>query len=244
MGFLLETAFVPFSFALALFFGLLLLEIVAGLVGATLLGLGSNAEFDLELSDVDFADIDFDVVDLDAVDLEAFDISLSDFEGSDVQALAPSGVAGLLGWLGLGKVPMLIWIATFLVGFGLTGMTVQVLWQEFLNFTLPVMIVAVAAGVIGLWIAKSFGRVFARILPKTETTALSERRLGRRRGIITSGTARRGSPAEVRVNDQFQNTHYIRAEPLRDDAKISAGTEVLVLRATFDGSYYLVEIPN
>ncbi|MEO1562845.1 MAG: OB-fold-containig protein [Pseudomonadota bacterium] len=244
MGFLLETAFAPFTLALALFFGLLVLEIVAGFVGATLLGLGSDAEIDVDLSDVDLADIDLDVIDLEAVDLEGFDISLSDFEGPDVAAAAPSGATNFWGWLGLGKVPMLIWVAAFLVGFGLTGMTVQVLWLEVLGLSLPVLIVAAAAGAIGLWIAKSFGRVLARILPKTETSALSERRLGRRRGIITTGTARRGSPAEVRVSDQFQNTHYIRAEPLKDDANISAGTEVLVLRATYDGSYYLVEIPN
>ncbi len=57
-----------------------------------------------------------------------------------------------------------------------------------------------------------FGAVFARLLPKTKTEAVSERMLARRRGIITQGTAERGRPAKVRVADRYGNSQLVRAK--------------------------------
>ena len=235
--FLLEGAFAPFTMALALLFGLLGLELIALVLGGSLLA--GDGEIDLDVVDAPDLDIgDFDL-DIDA------DIDLSDLELADVEVDAPGAApAGPLAWLGLGKVPFLIWLVVVLAGFGLSGMGLQLTLRDLLGFDLPSWIAAIPAGLFGLWFARGFGSVFARLLPKTETEAMSERMLARRRGVISQGTASRGRPAEVRVMDRFGNTHHLRAEPLQDKDTLEQGTEVLVLRDRRRDRFVLVGLSN
>ncbi len=235
--FLLEGAFAPFTMSLALLFGLLALELVALAVGASLLA--GEGEVDLDVMDASGLDVaDFDL-DIDA------DIDLGDFELADIEADAPVGAtAGPLAWLGIGKVPVMIWLVVLLAGFGLSGIGLQLALRGGVGFDLPAWIAAIPAGVFGLWFARGFGGVFARLLPKTETEAMSERMLARRRGVITQGTASRGRPAEVRVMDRFGNTHYLRAEPLQDKDALDQGTEVLVLRDRRQDRFVLVGLSD
>ena len=232
---LLSGPYVPFTVALALLFGLLALEVLLSLLGGSLLGLDADADLDVDL-DVDM-DVDFDVdvdLDLDAPDLDA------DFE---LETGANDGLAsaGPAAWLGMGRMPTLIWLAALLLGFGLSGVVLQSLaasvWAP-----LPAMVASVPAATAGIWFARTFGAVFARVLPKTETTAMSARHLGRRIGVVTQGTARRGAPSEVKVTDRHGNIHYLRAEPLKDDVEIPRGTRVLVLRHQADTGYRLVPL--
>ena len=235
----LTEPFVPFTIALALLFGLLALEILLSLVGATLLGLGADADLDLEL-DIEGPEIG----DLD-IDFGEADASLFDFAEPELDAEiteAPAAPSGPASWLGIGKVPTLIWIAAVLLAFGVTGLVLQTLSLSLIGIALPALLTTLPAGIAAIWFARRFGMVFARALPKTETSALSNRHLGRRTGVVTQGTARRGSPAEVRITDRHGNMHHLRGEPLKDDDTIPAGTEVLVLRHRFDEGYRLVPL--
>lgn len=235
--FLLEGAFVPFTLSLALLFGLLALELVALAIGGSLLA--GEGEVDLDAVDAP----DLDVADLD-LDIDA-DVDLGDFELAEIEADAPGAEpSGPMAWLGLGKVPFMIWLAVLLAGFGLSGMGLQLALRDLLGFDLPSWIAAIPAGAFGLWFARGFGGVFARLLPKTETEAMSERMLARRRGVITQGTASRGRPAEVRVMDRFGNTHYLRAEPLQDKEMLEQGTDVLVLRDRRRDRFVLVGLSD
>ena len=234
--FLLEGAFAPFTFALALLFGLLALELVALLIGGSLLAGEGEVDLDVDAPDFDVADLDLDI---DA------DIDLGDYELAEVEADVPGGVhSGPLAWLGIGKMPFMIWFAVLLAGFGLSGMGVQLALRDLLGFDLHAWMAAIPAGAFGLWFARGFGSVFARLLPKTETEAMSERLLARRRGVITQGTASRGRPAEVRVMDRFGNTHYLRAEPLQDNEMLEQGTDVLVLRDRRRDRFVLVGLSD
>lgn len=233
--------FVPFTIALALLFGLLLLEVVLGLLGGTLLGMGADSDFDVDL-DVDapdLGDLDIDFGDADPDLFEFGDVE------TDVEFDAPDGAAapgGPANWLGIGKMPVLIWIAALLFAFGVTGLALQTLVTSVIGFSLPPILAIFPAALAGIWFAKTFGAVFARALPKTETSALSERHLGRRTGVVTQGTARRGSPTEVKVTDRYGNVHYLRGEPLKDEDEIPAGTRVLVLRHRLGEGYRLVPL--
>ena len=231
--FLLEGAFAPFTMALALLFGLLLLELAALMLGGSLMSSDGDADFDVGgAPDLDALDIDLDVdVDADAFELAEFDPEV-ELEGA--------GPAGLSDWLGFGKMPTLIWIATLLMGFGLSGMALQMGLQELIGAALPGWLAALPAAVFGVWFARGFGAAFARLLPRTETEAMSERMLSRRRGVVTQGTAARGRPAEVRVTDRFGNFHYLRAEPMRDQDTLPQGSDVLVLRDRRSGSFVLI----
>ncbi|WP_171129107.1 MULTISPECIES: OB-fold-containig protein [unclassified Ruegeria] len=235
--FLLDGAFAPFTMALALLFGLLGLELIALLLGGSLLA--GEGEVDLDVVDAP----DLDVADFD-LDIDA-DIDLGDFELAEIESEAPEmSTAGPMAWLGLGKVPFMIWLVVLLAGFGLSGMGLQLVLRDLLGFDLPSWMAAIPAGAFGLWCARGFGTVFARLLPKTETEAMSERMLARRRGVITQGTASRGRPAEVRVMDRFGNTHHLRAEPLQEKDVLERGTEVLVLRDRRRDRFVLVGLSD
>lgn len=237
---LLDPNFVPFSIALGLLFGLMVLELIIALMGGTLLGLGGDTDVDL---DVDLG-LDGGLESLDGLDLgdAELDFDLGDLgEAPDVMTVAPDGPGD---WLGITKAPTMIWVAALLLGFGLTGLILQTVVQNLTGAALPVSMAIAVSGIFGLGFAKRFARTFARLIPKSETTALSERSLGRRRGVVSQGTAARGAPAEVRVMDGHGNTHYLRAEPLRDEAKIPQGTEVLVMRQPRVGGYRLIALSD
>ena len=233
----LTEPYVPFTISLALLFGLLTLELVLALLGGTLLGMGADADLDVDIDVADLGDFDLDIDGADLAEVELADID------ADYDAGAPGadGV-GPASWLGFGRVPVMIWVAALLLGFGLAGVIVQQFAGTLLGGAVPAAVAAVPAAVAGLWFARQFSALFARLLPKTETTAVSGRHLGRRTGTVTQGTAQRGKPAEVRVSDRHGNTHYLRGEPLKDDAAIPAGTSVLVLRHRQTEGYRLVPL--
>lgn len=234
---LLTGPFVPFSISLALLMGLLALEVVLALIGGTLLGLGADTGIDAGPGTAALANLD---VGLDASDL--VDVELADLDvgvGSGPVSIMDAGPAS---WLGVGRVPFLIWVAALLLGFGLGGVLLQQASLGVSGSTLPVVLASAIAGGIGVWFTRQFSGVFARILPKTETEALSERHLGRRTGLITLGDAKRGSPAEVRVTDRFGNIHHLRGEPLKDGETIRQGSTVLVLRHRRQQGYRLVAL--
>ena len=249
LQFLLEGAFAPFTLALALLTGLMVLELVALLLGGSLIGSDGDADLDLDAGEVGEFDLDLDGVDLGGVEgIDAADLDLPDADldlelGPDTPVDAGvSAPAGLAGWLGLGRMPMVIWVGAVLLGFGLSGMGLQVALSSIFGLTAPAWVAAIPAGGFAFWFARVFGAGFARLLPQTETEVLSERNLGRRRGIVTQGTAATGRPAEVRVIDGYGNAHYLRAEPLKEGETIAQGTEVLVIRDRRKGSYVLVAL--
>lgn len=247
--FFLAPNMVPYTLALALLFGLFGLELVFALIGGSLLGAGaSDADLDVpdfaaEPFEMDF-EPGFDVetgLDYDFAGMEAelVDYDLPAFEGADGAEAAPDP-SGVLAWLGIGKAPVVLWLASLLLGFGLTGTVLVNIVGNSLGLALPLIVSLPVAGIVGVWFAGRFAAVFAALLPKTETQALPRSRLARRRGIITQGIARRGHPAEVRVADYWGNLHYIRAEPLADTDALPRGTEVLVLRHRPTGGYRLI----
>jgi membrane protein implicated in regulation of membrane protease activity len=142
------------------------------------------------------------------------------------------GGGDLLGWLGIGKVPLLMLLVVFLALFGLVGLAIQ----QFAG-PLPLWIAAPAAAVATLPLTGLGARGLARIMPRDETTAISLDSLVGRRGTITIGTARRGSPAQARVADIHGQVHYVMVEPYDDDHSIGEGETVRLDRR--DGNIFI-----
>lgn len=218
---LLSSTFAPFTGALALLFALFLLEIVLLLVGGSLFTGGDAPDLG--------ADIDLDA------DL---DLDLS----NDLEAPTGTSSGGILAALGLADAPLMVWVASVLLGFGLSGLAVQGAANAALGAPLPGWVAAIPAAAAALGFARRFTGLFGRLLPQNYSEAVSETQLGRRRGIITVGTAARGRPAEVRVTDRHGNMHYLRAEPMSDTDTLPQGTEVLVLRDPRSRSYRLLPL--
>lgn len=250
--YLFSPEFMPFTFSLALLLGLTVLELAALLIGMSFLGDSADADVDADLDGIegasggleapDLGDLDLDGVDFDGADLEGLDLAEIDgIEAGDAAAPAVAA-AGPSAWLGLGKMPMLIWLAVMLFSFGLSGTSLQFGLRNLLGWSLPPMLASLPAFAFALWFTRGFGAAFARLLPQVESEALSVRSLGRRRGIVSQGTAAQGRPAEVRVMDGYGNAHYLRAEPLQRDEQITQGTEVLVIRDRRQDKYVLIPL--
>ena len=143
---------------------------------------------------------------------------------------APDGVDGALGWLHLGKVPLLVLLILFLVGFALCGYAVQLIARGVLDAYLPAWLAAVPALLMGLATVRGLGALLAYIIPRDETSAVNEEALVGRAGVVTQGTARRGHAAEVKVRDHLGRSYYLRVEPDVEGDEFPEGTAVLVVK--------------
>ncbi|HEX8624077.1 MAG TPA: YqiJ family protein [Allosphingosinicella sp.] len=149
----------------------------------------------------------------------------------DVHADVDGG-GDLLGWLGIGRVPLLMLLVVFLALFGLAGLAIQ----QFAG-PLSLWMAVPAAAAAALPLTGLGARGLARIMPGDETTAVSLDDLVGRRGTITIGTARRGSPAQARVSDVHGQVHYVMVEPYDDDHSIGQGESVRLDRR--DGNIFI-----
>jgi hypothetical protein len=142
----------------------------------------------------------------------------------------PEDIEGSLGWLHVGKVPLLVLLTLFLLGFSIGGYTIQIFMHSLLGHYLPALVTTVPAAFIGLSTVRALGGLLAWIIPKDETSAVSNLSLIGRAGIVITGTARAGMAAEVRVRDQHGNPHYLMVEPDLADEEFTQGTEVLIVQ--------------
>lgn len=149
---------------------------------------------------------------------------------------APDSLEGALGWLHVGKVPMLILLIFFLLGFSVSGYGIQIVVHNATAVYLPSWLAAIPAGLTGIGAVRVLGGLLARIIPKDETTAVPSASLIGRAGVIVTGTARAGVAAEVRIHDQHGNTHYLMVEPDLPEESFGQGTEVLIVKKA--GAFY------
>ena len=216
-NFLAADANTPFVVALGVMLVLAAIELIGALTG---LGLSS-------LIDSLIPDFDIDVdVDLDA-DLDA-----------EVDISAPGGgfFEQILGWLYLGKVPALVLLITFLTTFGLSGLMMQALTNSGLGVYLPSILVSIPAFIIALFCTRMTGAALAHVIPKEESDATSRADYIGRVATIIRGQASRGNPAEAKLKDQHDTTHYVLVEPDHDDETLAQGEEVLIVKG--DGSRF------
>ncbi|HEX8442280.1 MAG TPA: YqiJ family protein [Allosphingosinicella sp.] len=145
----------------------------------------------------------------------------------DVHADADGG--DLLGWLGVGEVPLLVTLVVLLALFGLIGVGLQQFAAALIGAPLSPWLAAPVAFVAALPLLGLASRALARIMPGDETTAVSLDSLVGKRAQITVGSARRGSPAQARVRDVHGQSHYVMVEPVTDGQSVGAGETVLLV---------------
>jgi membrane protein implicated in regulation of membrane protease activity len=151
--------------------------------------------------------------------------------------LADGGFGGdLLAWLGVGRVPLLMLLVVFLAFFGMAGLAIQQSAAELAGALLSPWLASAGALAAAVPLTAVGARGLARIMPRDETTAVSLESLLGRRGTITVGTARRGSPAQARVRDEHGQSHYVMVEPNDEAHPIGEGETVLLVRR--DGNLF------
>ena len=163
-----------------------------------------------------------------------------EFEAPDGLEAGGFGEA-LTTLLGLGRVPLLIWLAALLFVFASVGVVGQALLMSLLGAPLSAGWAALAAGGAAVPLNSLAMRPLAAVLPKDETTAIDLDDLVRRDAEIQIGTARAGSPARAKVVDQHGQAHFVMVEPHDQTLAFQAGDTVLLVRRegpTFFGVQY------
>jgi len=143
--------------------------------------------------------------------------------------LGEGGLDRALGWLHLGKVPSLVLLVLFLLGFGLAGYTLQLTVESIFGHYLPALLAALLALPVGLFTVRSLGAIFGRLIPHDESSAVSEQSLLGLPGVISQGVAKNGLAAQARVRDKHGRTHYLLVEPDMANEVFNEGTQVLIV---------------
>lgn len=155
------------------------------------------------------------------------DIDLN-LEGPDLSS--PSLIGETLSWLRIGRVPVIISLIVFLVAFGLIGLALQGFIASLVGSPLPAFIAVLPVFALSLPVLSMGNRVMAAVMPRDETSAISRDRLIGKVAIITLGESRKDFPAEAKVKDRFNQTHYIMLAPDSDDESYSQGDQLLIVR--------------
>ncbi len=231
LTFVLAEGNFPFAVALGLMLGIAVLE---GTM--TMLGAGISQTLDSMLPSAVDTDIDMDVdMDLDvdaAPDIATVDGSGADFGDAELSADtvgSASALSRVLGWLCIGRVPVLILLVVFLTTFGLAGLGVQSIVASVFGAPLPSLLASIPAVLIALPSVRVLGSGLAKLIPKDETSAVGSDTFVGRIATITVGTARSGQPAEARLKDKHGQSHYVMLEPDVAGEEYSTGTRVLIV---------------
>lgn len=161
--------------------------------------------------------------------LGVLDIDL-DIDTDGDGAISAGPVDGLLTLLGLGRVPLTVWLVVFLFFFAALGLGMQELAESFTGGPLDAWLAGILAGAAALPVTSTIARPLGRILPQDETSAVGIDTLVGRRAQVTEGIARAGSPARARVKDVHGQSHYVMVEPHEGASEFHAGDEVLLVR--------------
>ncbi len=136
----------------------------------------------------------------------------------------------LLGWLYVGRVPMLVLLVLFLAGFALTGFALNLVAHRFLGMWAPLLVSVPAAFFATLPIVRIFGAGLARLIPQDQTYAVSFESLIGRGATLVNGTARQGYPAQARVPNEHGQNLYVMVEPEIEGMTFQSGERVLLTK--------------
>ena len=142
----------------------------------------------------------------------------------------------VLGWLHVGRVPALVLLLLFLTGYVPFGYGLQMVAHGLFGGYLPAWMAGLLAVPSGMATVRGLGSLIAHIVPRDETSAVSEQSLVGRVGVVTAGGARRGLAAQARVRDALGRSHYLMVEPDIDDEVFEEGAQVLIVRKA--GAFY------
>ncbi|MCM5559232.1 OB-fold-containig protein [Pleomorphomonas sp. JP5] len=152
---------------------------------------------------------------------------------------------GLLGawmsWLNAGGVPILVLAVLLISAFAVFGFALQAVAGSVFA-PLP----SLAAGPIALALAvpstRWLSRGLAKIMPRDETSAVSQTGFVGLVGTVTIGPLDQGQPGVVRVKDSYDNIHTLRAQAAPGYV-IETG-ELVIIADGSDGLFQAIPAPK
>lgn len=164
--------------------------------------------------------------------------------------LLPDPGAGLdaseawLGWLHIGKVPILVLFVVLLTAFTMIGYTTLALAKSLFGFYPSVLLTAPAAFLGALPVVRILGSGIARITPKDESTAVLLESLVGQVAVVVNGTAKVNYPAEARVKNEHGQTMYVHVEPDQPETHFTSGESVLLVKQISGSRFQAIANPR
>jgi hypothetical protein len=139
------------------------------------------------------------------------------------------GGDGLLGWLHVGRAPILVLLVIFLMGFAIGGLVLQWAVSGLVGHPLPPLVASLVAVVGAVPAVRVLGGRIARHIPKDETTAVSEKSFIGRIARLTAESAGAGQPGQARLTDEHGQAHYLLVEPDDPQMRFERGDSLLLV---------------
>lgn len=150
--------------------------------------------------------------------------------GADISGGGPeSSLIKLLAWFRVGEVPVIMLFIVFLTGFGLSGLSIQFFLNQSFGMTLPAIIAVVPALMCAIPIVRICGRFLENYMPKDETYVVSEESFKGMVATITLGTAKPGSSAQAKLQDQHGQSHYLLVAPDNPEDCFAQGDKIIIV---------------
>ncbi|MBP0577903.1 DUF1449 family protein [Labrys sp. LIt4] len=144
-------------------------------------------------------------------------------------------------WLNAGGVPLLVLIVILLSAFAAFGFAIQSVALG-LAGPLPALISVPGALAAAVPTTRWISRGIARIIPRDETSVLSQDEFIGLVGTVTIGPLDQGNPGSVRVKDRYDNFHALRAKAAPGHV-IETGALVLIVDGA-DGLFQAIPAPQ
>ncbi len=160
---------------------------------------------------------------------------LPDFDLEFDANVPDGGLTSFLSWMNIKKVPLLVAIVCFLSTFGLIGVMAQYIQHQTLGFLTPLWMALPAVFILSIFFSKYFILGISKIMPRDESTALSMESFIGKTAVIILGTAKKGFPAECKLEDKYGQCHYFMVEPEDEKSEFKQGESVLLSKIYKNG---------
>lgn len=149
----------------------------------------------------------------------------------DIDADVDAGIAArVFGWLKYKEVPLIVALFIMMGSISIIGYTIQyIYWKPFgsyLSWWIPTLISLIPA----IFITRYSTMLIGKFLTQTHSTAVSTDDLVGKLGYIIIGTAKKDTPAEAKVFDEYGHDHYIRVIPKDENKEFTKGTNIITVR--------------
>lgn len=140
-------------------------------------------------------------------------------------------------WLNKGGLPFIIVLVLLLATFGSLGLIIQ-------NFIdINQYFLSIFVFIATLFIVRFLSSILSKILPKDETSIISENSFIGKIGIVTIGVGNKENSVEFKVIDNLNRTHYIMGYVI--DGELKQGEKGLIVGLNEEGKYEVsVSIDN
>jgi hypothetical protein len=149
-----------------------------------------------------------------------------------------------LGWLHVGRVPLLVLLVLFLAAFALTGFALNMVVHRMFGLWLAPWISVPLAFIATVSTVRALGDVLARVIPREQSFAVTFDSLVGLVATVVNGTARPGYPAQAKVVSQHGQTLYVLVEPDEAGVTFQNGSSVLLVRQLAGNRFSGIDNPR